>query len=151
MASSRQLKIFLADDDDDDREFFHEALNSIDFNCELITVNNGEKVINFFSGNHPLPDLIFLDINMPKKNGLECLKFIRSTHPTGNFHIIMLSTSSATSIVDMSYRYGASIYIQKPSRFKELVMYLNYCISELKSACPRRDFLLNDRLKKIAH
>ena len=140
------LKIFLADDDEDDREFFSEALISVHPNCELVMVSNGEKAINFFRESDYVPDFIFLDINMPKKNGLECLKFIKNRYPDGKFHVVMLSTSSAANIVDMSYQNGASIYIQKPSRFNELVKYLKYCIVEMKTSESKEDFVLNSRL-----
>jgi DNA-binding NtrC family response regulator len=140
------LKIFLADDDEDDRDFFSEALNSVDPNCELVMVNNGEKAISFFRENNYVPDFVFLDINMPKKNGIECLKFIKSMHPGAKFHVVMLSTSSAISLVDMSYKHGASIYIQKPSRFNELVRYLKYCLIEMKTDGSKKNFVLNRHL-----
>ena len=140
------LKIFLADDDEDDREFFSEALNSVHPNCELIMVNNGEKAISFFMENNYLPDFVFLDINMPKKNGIECLKFIKSIHPDAKFHVVMLSTSSAIAVIDQSYQNGASMYIQKPSRFNELVRYLKYCIVEMQDSSNKEHFVLNRHL-----
>jgi DNA-binding response OmpR family regulator len=146
--NKQPLKIFLADDDEDDRELFHEALNSASYSCELITVNNGEKAINFFKENNYIPDLIFLDINMPKRNGIECLKFIKELHPAAAFHIIMLSTSSSANVIDTSYRNGASIYIQKPSHFHELVQYIKYCMTELKAPAKKEDFLLNTRFNR---
>jgi CheY-like chemotaxis protein len=140
------LKIFLADDDEDDRDFFSEALSSVYPNCELLMVNNGEKAISFFRENTYVPDFVFLDINMPKKNGIECLKFIKSMHPAADFHVVMLSTSSTTSVVDMSYQHGASVYIQKPSRFNELVRYLKYCLIEMKAGGCKENFVLNKHL-----
>ena len=144
---NRHLKIFLAEDDDDDKELFHEALNSIRPDMELITVNNGEEAVQFFKENSDLPDFVFLDINMPKKNGIECLKLIKSLHPNENFHIIMLSTSSARFVVDQSFQYGANLYIQKPHRFKDLVRYLDYCFTHLKTTAAKEDFLLNTWLE----
>lgn len=145
------LKIFLADDDEDDREFFSEALSSVHPNYDLVMVNNGEKAIDFFSKNDYLPDFVFLDINMPKKNGIECLQFIKSRHPHAKFPVVMLSTSSASAVVDMSYQHGASIYIQKPSRFNELVRYLKYCIVEMKESSCQENFVLNRQLGYLSH
>ncbi len=142
------LKIFLADDDEDDRELFNEALNSSFFAYELVTVSNGEKAINFFRNNDYVPDLVFLDINMPKKNGIECLKFIRELHPAAGFHIIMLSTSTSGGIIETSRTNGASIYIQKPSRFHELVQYIEYCVTSLKKPAAKENFLLNAWYKR---
>ena len=149
--NNRHLKIFLADDDDDDRELFHEALNSIGFSNDLVMVNNGEKVFNFFKERSHIPDFVFLDINMPKKNGIECLKFIKSMYPRGNFHIIMLSTSSSLNVVEQSYEYGASVYIQKPSTFNDLVRYLGYCLTELTNGTKKEDFFLNKLLENKLH
>ena len=149
--NTKPLRIFLADDDEDDREFFSEALDSIRPNCELIMVNNGERAINFFKDSDYVPDFIFLDINMPKKNGIECLKFIKSLHPRSSFHVVMLSTSSAVNIVDMSYEHGASMYIQKPSRFNELVRYLKYCLVEMNAAPSKENFVLNNRFNNHPH
>lgn len=150
--NQKPLRIFLADDDEDDRGFFAEALESVHPHCDLFMVNNGEKAINFFRDGNIVPDFIFLDINMPKKTGIECLKFIRSMYPT-NLHpyVIMLSTSSSINVVDMSYEHGATMYIQKPGRFNELVRYLKFCLLELNSSPAREHFLLNDRFKNATH
>ena len=144
----KKLNIFLADDDEDDRGFFQDALSEINKNCNLIMVDSGEKLINYFKANNPLPDLIFLDINMPIKNGLECLKFLKETQPPDKFHVVMLSTSITPKDIETSYKLGASVYIQKPGSFSELVSYLDYCVNELCNLHDRPDFVLNHKLSK---
>lgn len=141
--------IFLAEDDEDDRDFFTAALDSISPKVELITVNNGEQAINFFKTQQPLPDLVFLDINMPKADGIECLKFIKSMHASAGLPVIMLSTASSERVIDLSHQNGASVYIEKPSKFKDLIAYLNYCINDLKAAPANAEFVLNKRLKHL--
>lgn len=145
---SKNITVLLADDDDDDRDFFHEALEHIQFRGQLITVNNGEKAIDFLKKAKQPPDFVFLDINMPRLNGIECLKFIKDIHPTG-FHVIMLSTAIAPHVVDQSYKNGASLYIQKPNKFSELAKYLHYCLTQLQDSLPEKSFILNERLKGL--
>jgi len=142
-----KIKIFLAEDDDDDRDFFNAALDSLQSEVELITVNNGEQVINFFKSQSTLPDLVFLDINMPKADGIECLKYIKKMYPNNDLPVIMLSTASSDKVIELSYQHGASIYIEKPSQFKHLITFIDYCIHELKNAPVDAEFVLNRRLK----
>jgi CheY-like chemotaxis protein len=70
-------RIVLADDDEDDRQFFEEALSDVHPNAVLTTAKDGEELI-FILKNYHTPELIFLDLNMPRKNGIECLREIRS-------------------------------------------------------------------------
>lgn len=141
-----RIKVFLADDDEDDREFFREAIQSLFPDCELNMVNDGESAINFLKSCTDLPDFVFLDINMPIKNGIECLKLLKGFRPAPAFPVIMLSTSAAEHAIQQSYDSGASLYIQKPSRFNDLVRYLRYCIEELDPKTSRQNFLLNKRM-----
>ncbi len=138
----------MADDDDDDRGFFQDALAEINTKCNLVMVDSGDKLVNYFKAGNPLPDIIFLDINMPVKNGLECLKYLKETHPSDEFHVVMLSTSVTLKDIDTSYELGASLYIQKPGSFNDLVSYLDYCINDLHQVHERCDFLLNHKLNK---
>ena len=107
--------ILLADDDDDDRMFFSDAITTIAPSVKLTEAINGDDLINILKRNDfHLPDLIFLDLNMPYKNGLECLKEIRSTDILKNIPILIYSTSVNRDHVDISYLNGANMYIQKP-------------------------------------
>lgn len=146
---SEKIIVLLADDDDDDRDFFNEALEHIQFAGQLVTVNNGEKVIDFLKKAKRPPDFVFLDINMPRLNGIECLKFIKEAFPSPDFHVIMLSTAIAPHVVEQSYMNGASLYIQKPSKFSELAKYLHYCLTQLENSIPENNFILNERLKSL--
>ena len=138
----------LAEDDEDDILFFREAINSLNLNCELAVVNNGESAVSYFMENPLLPDFVFLDINMPRMNGIEALKAIKSAHPSNDVHVIMLSTSMSEPMVEQSYRFGASIYIQKPTSFNDLKEYVLFCLTQLKHTAVQPGFILNDYLKK---
>ncbi|MCP2027798.1 CheY-like chemotaxis protein [Flavobacterium sp. HSC-32F16] len=114
--------ILLADDDDDDCSFFEEALEELSVATTLVTVNDGVQLMDFLaakSGND-LPDLLFLDLNMPRKNGSECLAEIRQIENLKDFPIVIFSTSLDSEIVDVMYDKGATFYIRKPGDFSKL-------------------------------
>jgi CheY-like chemotaxis protein len=141
--SIKKLHILLAEDDEDDILFFREAINSLSLSCELIVVNNGEHAVNYFSESNHLPDFVFLDINMPKLNGIEALKAIKMIHPSNDVHVVMLSTSMSDPMVEQSYRFGASMYIQKPTNFNDLKEYIFYCLTRLRNSVVQPGFILN--------
>jgi CheY-like chemotaxis protein len=145
----KKLSVFLADDDEDDRDFFQEAIKTLNIQSDLIMVDDGGKALNHFKSLEAAPDFVFLDINMPVKNGFECLKFIKESHPENSFHVIILSTSVAEKDVNLSYELGASAYIQKPGSFLQLTRYLDYCLNRLHFSPKREDFLLNTQRVKI--
>lgn len=116
MKDSQQipLHILLADDDTDDRYFFEKALKEISLPSALSTVENGELLISrLMHGGEPLPDVLFLDLNMPKKNGAECLTLIKGTKKLEKLPVIIYSTSLHTDVADLLYNAGAHYYIKK--------------------------------------
>ncbi len=118
-----KCNILLADDDDDDCAFFKEALDELLFSVTLETVNDGEQLMKFLLNSlaiSKLPDLIFLDLNMPRKSGFECMTEIKSIDGLKHLPIIIFSTSLNNDIVDLMYDKGAIHYIQKPGDFSKL-------------------------------
>ena len=116
--------ILLADDDIDDCSFFKEALDGLQGDTSLTTVNDGEQLMNLLHTNGQLPDIIFLDINMPRKNGFECLSEIKSHNNLKVLPIIMFTTTFEQGVVDRLYKSGAHYFICKPpsfSHFKEVI------------------------------
>jgi CheY-like chemotaxis protein len=110
----KKLRILLADDDKDDRFFFEKALQNISAQTELSAVEDGEKLMSYLMKNTSnLPDILFLDINMPRKNGSECLVEIKGHDKLKNIPVIMYSTSLHDDVADLLHSYGASYYIQK--------------------------------------
>lgn len=115
------LLITLADDDEDDRLFFTDAFEELKINTIVNTVNNGKELLNFL--NHPetvLPNIIFLDLNMPILNGIDCLKEIKSNDKFNDIAIAIYSTSSSDQDIEETFVLGANIYIKKPSNFDDL-------------------------------
>jgi len=142
------LYILLADDDEDDRMFFKESLEELKIKTIITLVNDGVQLMNYLRdpGNR-LPDIIFLDLNMPAKSGFECLVEIRSDNKLRNLAIAIYSTSASDENIEEAFVQGANIYIKKPNNFNilktilEQVINLNwqYHTSGLK----RENFLLN--------
>lgn len=121
------FRILLADDDRDDRFLFQEALKELPMKADLRTVYDGEHLMNYLNENaHDLPDVLFLDLNMPKKNGFECLSEIKLSDNLKDLPVIMFSTSFPRDVnyeqdmIKMLYKIGASDYIRKPANFDEL-------------------------------
>lgn len=125
--STKQVRILIADDDNDDRFFFAKALQEIPVNTGLTVVSNGEELMDYFSKNmHNLPDILFLDLSMPRKTGFECLIEIRANTELDHVPVVMLSTSFMRGVdyeqnlVDTLIRMGAQDYVRKPNEFEGL-------------------------------
>ncbi len=112
--------LLLADDDADDCIFFREALDELPLTASLTTVNDGEELINFLQTSEKLPDVLFLDLNMPRKTGIECLSEIKQNDKLANLPVVIFSTSFDRKVVDFLYEGGANYYIRKPSEFSSL-------------------------------
>lgn len=113
--------ITLADDDEDDRLFFTDAFDELKINTIVNTVNNGKELLNYL--NHPetiLPNIIFLDLNMPILNGIGCLEAIKKNPAYNDIAIAIYSTSSSEKDIENTFVLGANIYIKKPSDFNDL-------------------------------
>jgi len=123
--SGNPIKILLADDDRDDRELFEEAVGAAELHTELTTVSDGDKLLKHLASlDGTLPDIIFLDINMPLKNGKECLKVIRSNRKFEQVPIIMFSTSAYKEDIEETFTNGANLYISKPNFLNDEVKIL---------------------------
>lgn len=123
------LHILLADDDESDRILFKEAFAELKIKTIVHTVNDGMQLMDFLSKeNNPLPHLLFLDLNMPLKNGLACLKEIRSNNRLKEISIAIYSTSASEKDIDETFHSGANIYINKPNDFKTLKQVLDKAV-----------------------
>lgn len=116
----QQKRIVLADDDADERQLFLEALAIAHPAITLATVENGERLMIHLREIDAYPDCIFLDLNMPRKNGKECLLEIRRNPVTEKIPVIIYSTSLNWRDIDETYRFGATHFVRKPDNFGEL-------------------------------
>ncbi len=115
------LNIALADDDEDDRLFFQEAIEMVPIKTKLSLFNNGRELMDYLNlPNIILPNLVFLDLNMPIKNGMQCLREIRANPSLKEVSIAIYSTSSSEQDIEDTFVNGANIYINKPSSFLSL-------------------------------
>lgn len=121
--------LLLVDDNEDDVFIMRSALMKAGVTNPLQTVHNGEDAIAYLSGagpyadrtKYPLPVVVFLDLNMPKKNGLEVLAWIRQQHRLKSQIVHILTASTRPEDVDQAFRLGANAYFVKPSRLEALL------------------------------
>ncbi|MEP7342448.1 MAG: response regulator [Acidobacteriota bacterium] len=131
-ANRKSLTILVADDDQDDREFIKKAWEKSRVSNHLRFVEDGEELTEYL--NHtgrysdpesaPRPAVILLDLNMPKKNGLEALQEIKANPGLRQVPVIVLTASQAEEDILRSYDLGANSYIAKPVTFEALVKVL---------------------------
>jgi len=115
--------LLLADDDKDDCLFFKDALEELPITADLTTVHDGEQLMELLAKkvqDPPPPHVLFLDLNMPRKNGFECLSEIKSDEKLKLLPIIIFSTSFEQDVVNLLYKKGAHYYIRKPAEFSQL-------------------------------
>ena len=118
MTEGKSYKILLADDDPDDRDLFEEAFAGL--NASVSSVQNGIELMKVLESDGDLPDFIFLDLNMPERNGKECLRDIRAKK-LDDVKVIIYSTSSNAKDIDDTFALGADLYVKKPNTFTELI------------------------------
>lgn len=124
------INICLADDDEDDRLFFTDAFDELKINTKVSTFNDGVELMNHL--NHCdtiLPNILFLDLNMPKKNGVECLLEIKQNEKLNDIAVAIYSTSSSEEHIEETFINGANIYIKKPSDFDTLKKILSEVVT----------------------
>lgn len=116
--SNKLLRILLADDDEDDRLFFKDALEDIKMKTIVTTVKDGIELMEYLTQlDIQLPDVVFLDLNMPRKNGMQCLEEIRNNDALKHLTIAIYSTSGAEKDIEETFIKGANVYIKKPNDF----------------------------------
>jgi CheY-like chemotaxis protein len=115
------LNILLADDDRDDCFLFQEALGELQVKAKLTSVYDGEQLMHLLNKKTDEPfNVLFLDLNMPRKNGFACLEEIKGNENIKSLPIIIFSTSNDKLIVDGLYKNGALHFICKPDNFSQL-------------------------------
>jgi CheY-like chemotaxis protein len=110
--------LILADDDSDDRDMFVEVLLELYPSVKINMVNDGEQLLHLIC--YYLPDLIFLDLHMPCKNGLQCLQAIRSNPITAHLPVVVYSSTTRPSNIEAAYEMGAHLFFIKPHSYNEL-------------------------------
>jgi CheY-like chemotaxis protein len=119
------MKILIADDDSDDRSLASIALTELKSGHVVDFVEDGQQLLDYLNGKvnarQRLPDLILLDLNMPRKDGREALKEIKASASLKGLTVVILSTSTSDDDKRFALNYGAAHYIVKPSAYSDLV------------------------------
>jgi chemotaxis family two-component system response regulator Rcp1 len=116
----RPAVVLLAEDNPADQEIARRVLGSGVFRCELHMVNDGVEALEYLSrtfehpDTHPRPDLLLLDINMPRRSGIEVLKQVKEDDDLRSIPALMLTTSVADADIVSAYDLGCNSYISKP-------------------------------------
>lgn len=141
------IHLLLADDDLDDRFFFNDVLSELPVLTRLTAIDDGERLISYLSENSKqLPDVLFLDLNMPRKNGFECLTEIKLNNKLQQLPVIIYSTSLHEAVADELYKNGAHYFMRKAgiNELKNGLQQVITMLVEKKILRPSRDkFVLN--------
>lgn len=123
------VNILLAEDDPDDSMLFMQAVDESAITSKISVADTGAKLVNHLESTHRnVPDIIFLDMNMPLKNGIECLQVIRSNDQYKMVPVIMYSTSHNKTEIEACYEQGANYYVVKPYSFNAIKkMVTDFC------------------------
>lgn len=113
------MSVLMAEDDDDDFELLVEAINSLSLKVTVSRAENGDILMRIL--HEATPDLLFLDIMMPCKDGKDCILEIRSHRKFDNLPIIIYSSVKDLSTIEFCYRNGTNLYAIKPNSYAELV------------------------------
>lgn len=124
------IHVMLADDDEDDRFLFLEAFDELKIKTKVDTFNDGVFLMDYLNKDDAvIPQILFLDLNMPRKTGIECLKEIRNQSRFKDLAIAIYSTSSSEEDIEDTFVCGANVYIKKPSDFKSLKKILSNVVT----------------------
>jgi len=116
-----EINILLADDDKDDCLLFKEALEELQLQTALTVVYDGEELMQLLTNkSNNIFDVLFLDLNMPRKNGFICLEEIKRNDKLKSLPVIIFTTSYDQRVADLLYENGAHYYICKPADFSKL-------------------------------
>ena len=125
--------LLLADDDIDDCDLFKEALNELDEPTSISIINDGEQLMQLLNSDSTvLPDILLLDLNMPRKNGLECLDEIKTNELKKNIPVVIYSTTLDPYTSKKIQQKGAMHFIKKPAEFgllKKLIQSLIFSVT----------------------
>jgi CheY-like chemotaxis protein len=141
--------VLIVDDDKDDGLWLAEVMRDFLATCKCHLERDGIAALRYIK-NNPAPDVVFLDLNMPLKNGLECLRDIQNNNLLPGTPIIIYSTSNNLKDIDLAYKYNAMCYIVKPTSTKQLKLFVNHVLTVISitngEKVDKSDFVLMENL-----
>lgn len=123
--------VIIVDDDVDDQELFIEAVGEVDGSIECVSVSNCEEALVMLKTRKVNPDMIFLDLNMPRLSGKQCLAEIKRESHLKDIPIVIYTTSSEKRDIDETARLGATHFLTKPNKFEELCRAVSEMVSKI--------------------
>ena len=134
--NSKKLLIWLVDDDRDDRFLFKYTIEELQENVEVVTINSCDEFIRqLYFRQGALPDIVFLDLNMPRRSGIECLFELKKEAEFKGIRVVIYSTSANPSDITKAYKNGADLYVQKPFD----IDHLSKVLRKIIDACRRNE------------
>lgn len=150
LLGKKSAHVLLADDDAEDRELFQELMHEIMPNVKISMAVNGKNLIDMLNDG-TAPDIIFLDLNMPLKNGHECLNEIRNNTAWSAIPVIIYSTSRNPNDIEATFKSGANFYFPKPDSFRDfktiMKRLLDFDVTEFVQQTQRERFVLDTNRK----
>ena len=113
-------KVFIIDDDEDDRELFCEVVSDISDSIKCVSAINGQEALHALQSSNPLPDFIFLDLNLPRMSGTQCLAELKKMERVSSIPVIIYSTSKSEDDREKTKELGSVYFLTKPSSMVEL-------------------------------
>ncbi len=115
------IRFLLVDDDVDDTSIFKEVLEEVNPSIDFVSAGDGHEALHILKAqNSILPDVIFLDLNMPRMDGKECLSVLKKDAQLRHIPVIMYTTSSQSKDIEETMQKGAICFITKPTNLREL-------------------------------
>ncbi len=145
LKENKQFSVLFADDDTDDTNTFLEAFGELNLDVDIHTVRNGRETLDYLDNSEPIPDILFLDMNMPVMGGRECLVNIRQNERYKDLCICMYSTATDENDVEELLVSGANVCIKKPHDFNVLKRILHKIITfngHCQEPYLKRDFFM---------
>lgn len=130
--------VFMIDDDEDDRDIFREAILTCNPRIEVLFAKDGVEALSLLNSSRVLPDAIFLDYNMPRMNGVECLKQLKAAKTTSDIPVVMYTTSGDRAHEKVILQLGADYYMRKASTFDQLCRELNRLLADMSQKLAKK-------------
>lgn len=145
--TNEKLHLVLAEDDQDDRLLFKKVFDSVKLENTLTVCEDGSGLMTYLNFTDNLPHIIFLDLSMPGKSGMECLREIKRNPKLRDVTIAIYSSTAVPAVVSEAFMLGANVYIKKPDDFNDLkrilseVIYINW--QYVTDGLDKENFILN--------
>lgn len=127
---AKKLSLLIVDDDADDRKLFMEAVKEVDEKIKCLTAKDGQQALELLRTSVVLPDLIFLDLRMPRINGKKCLVEIKNDERLKHIPVYIYTTSREVTESEELQKLGAVHFISKPSNHEEVYYILSLLLEE---------------------